>query len=66
MKGRRDCRGSGHGEESLLEFFRRSPLWGRGIDIKRQDDFGREVDLAWTGPAQWPDAGQSANPTTRA
>jgi len=32
-------------EESLLDFFRRSPLWGSGIDIKRQDDFGRDIDL---------------------
>lgn len=31
--------------ESLLDFFKRSPLWGSGIDIERRDDYGREIDL---------------------
>lgn len=34
-----------NGEESLLDFFRRSPLWGSGIDIERVDDFGRDIDF---------------------
>ena len=30
---------------SLVEFFRRSPLVGSGIDLERQPDYGRETDL---------------------
>jgi antitoxin Phd len=30
---------------SLLEFFRKSPLVGSGIDLERTPDFGRKVKL---------------------
>jgi antitoxin Phd len=30
---------------SLLEFFRKSPLVGSGIDLERVPDFGRKVKL---------------------
>ncbi|MCP5115262.1 MAG: type II toxin-antitoxin system prevent-host-death family antitoxin [bacterium] len=30
---------------SLVEFFRRSPLVGSGIDLERQPDYGRETDV---------------------
>ena len=70
MKRSRNDGGSGQQEESLLEFFRRSPLWGSGIgidiDIERQDDFGREIDLPLAGPARPPGIRQSANPARRA
>jgi prevent-host-death family protein len=32
-------------KESLLEFFQRSPLCGIDLDITRDQDFGRDVDL---------------------
>ena len=31
--------------ESLLEFFANSPLAGSGIDLEREDDYGRDIDL---------------------
>ena len=31
--------------ESLVEFFRKSPLVGSGINLEREDDFGRDVDV---------------------
>jgi hypothetical protein len=31
--------------ESLVEFFRRSPLVGLELDLKRDQDVGRDVDL---------------------
>ena len=30
--------------ESLLEFFAKSPLAGSGIDLEREDDYGRDID----------------------
>ncbi len=30
---------------SLMEFFRRSPLVGSGINLDREADYGRETDL---------------------
>ncbi len=32
-------------QESLTEFFRRSPLHGTTLDLERRKDAGREVDL---------------------
>ncbi len=32
-------------KESLLEFFQRSPLRDVDLDITREQDFGRDVDL---------------------
>jgi len=32
-------------KETLLEFFQRSPLRGVDLDITRDQDFGRDVDL---------------------
>jgi hypothetical protein len=32
-------------QESLVDFFRRSPLWGANLDLGRPQDFPREVDL---------------------
>lgn len=31
--------------ESLVEFFRKSPLVGSGINLEREDDFGRDIEL---------------------
>lgn len=31
--------------ESLVEFFRKSPLVGSGINLEREDDLGRDIDL---------------------
>jgi hypothetical protein len=31
--------------ESLVEFFARSPLVGSGINLKREADYGRDIDL---------------------
>lgn len=31
--------------ESLVEFFRKSPLVGSGIDLERERDFGRDIEL---------------------
>ena len=30
---------------SLVQFFRESPLVGSGINLEREEDYGREVDL---------------------
>jgi prevent-host-death family protein len=35
---------TGH-EDTLLEFFQRSPLRGVDLDITRERDFGRDIDL---------------------
>ncbi len=32
-------------KETLAEFFRNSPLYNAQIDLERDQDFGREVDL---------------------
>ena len=32
-------------QESLVDFFRRSPLWGANLDLGRLEDFPREVDI---------------------
>ncbi len=32
-------------QESLTEFFRRSPLKGVELDLERRKDFGREIEL---------------------
>ena len=34
-----------HANSSLLEFFRQSPLMDSGIDLTRDQDTGRDVDL---------------------
>ena len=31
--------------KSLVEFFRRSPLVGADIDLEREPDYGRDIDL---------------------
>jgi prevent-host-death family protein len=31
--------------ESLVEFFRKSPLVGSGIDLERERDVGRDIEL---------------------
>ncbi len=31
--------------QSLVEFFRNSPLVGSGIDLEREPDYGRDIDL---------------------
>jgi len=31
--------------KSFVQFMRESPLMGSGIDLERQEDYGREVDL---------------------
>jgi antitoxin Phd len=31
--------------ESLLEFFRNSPLVGADLDLEREPDYGRDIDL---------------------
>lgn len=31
--------------ESLLEFFAKSPLAGSGINLERERDYGRDIDL---------------------
>lgn len=33
------------GGESLVDFFRRSPLFGLDLDLERSIDTGREIDL---------------------
>lgn len=35
----------GRQPKSLLEFFRDSPLVGSGIDLEREPDYGRDIDL---------------------
>ncbi len=32
-------------EDSLLEFFQKSPLWGVDLDITRDQDLGRDIEL---------------------
>jgi prevent-host-death family protein len=32
-------------KDSLVSFFRNSPLSGVGLDLERVDDYGREVEL---------------------
>lgn len=31
--------------KSLLDFFRNSPLVGSGIDLEREPDYGRDIEL---------------------
>ena len=31
--------------KSLVEFFRKSPLVGAGLDLERAPDYGRDIDL---------------------
>jgi hypothetical protein len=31
--------------KSLVEFFRKSPLVGAGLDLERAQDYGRDIDL---------------------
>jgi antitoxin Phd len=31
--------------KSLVEFFRKSPLVGAGLDLEREADYGRDIDL---------------------
>ncbi len=31
--------------ENIVDFFRNSPLMGSGIDLEREEDYGREIDL---------------------
>ncbi len=45
LEEHRKARAEKEDGESLLDFFKRSPLWGSGIDIERRDDYGREIDL---------------------
>lgn len=35
----------GRQPRSLIEFFRKSPLYGLDLDVRRQPDMGREIDL---------------------
>jgi antitoxin Phd len=37
--------GSRRQPKSLVEFFRKSPLVGAGLDLEREPDYGRDVDL---------------------
>ena len=34
-----------HKPKSLVQFFAESPLVGSGINLEREPDYGREVDL---------------------
>lgn len=34
-----------HQPDNLVDFLRQSPLFGANLDLEREDDFGREIDL---------------------
>ncbi|MBI5085234.1 MAG: hypothetical protein HZB13_11625 [Acidobacteria bacterium] len=45
LRAQEEKRSATHSRQNLAQFLMESPLAGADLDLKRQEDFGRPVDL---------------------